>query len=88
MPEVTAPPLALGLDLGTSAFKAVLLSLQGEVLACGESPVITLAMAPGVAEQDPSQWLAAAGAALAQLAKAADASEPQWRAAADARGPR
>ena len=79
MPEVTAPPLALGLDLGTSAFKAVLLSLQGEVLACGESPVITLAMAPGVAEQDPSQWLAAAGAALAQLAKAADASEPQWR---------
>ena len=79
MPEVTAPPLALGLDLGTSAFKAVLLSLQGEVLACGESPVITLAMAPSVAEQDPSQWLAAAGAALAQLAKAADASEPQWR---------
>ena len=79
MPEVTASPLALGLDLGTSAFKAVLLSLQGEVLACGESPVITLAMAPGVAEQDPSQWLAAAGAALAQLAKAADASEPQWR---------
>ena len=78
MPEVTAPPLALGLDLGTSAFKAVLLSAQGEVLACGESPVITLGTEPGAAEQDPSQWLAAARSALSQLSTAADASAPHW----------
>ena len=80
MPEVIAPPLALGLDLGTSAFKGVLLSAQGEVLASGESPVITLGAEPGAAEQDPSQWLAAARSALSQLSKAADASEPHWRA--------
>jgi sugar (pentulose or hexulose) kinase len=79
MPEVTGPPLALGLDLGTSAFKAVLLSARGEVVACGESPVITLDTAPGAAEQDPSQWLTAARTALSQLSKAADASEPHWR---------
>ena len=79
MPEVTAPPLALGLDLGTSAFKAVLLSAAGEVLSCGESPVVTLSAAAGAAEQDPSQWLSAAGAALAQLSKVADASGTHWR---------
>ena len=80
MPEVIAPPLALGLDLGTSAFKGVLLSAQGEVLASGESPVITLGAEPGAAEQEPSQWLDAARSTLSQLSKAADARQPHWRA--------
>jgi len=80
MPEATALPLALGLDLGTSAFKAALLTAQGRVLASGEAPVLTLSTAPGEAEQDPSQWLTAAGRAVSALAKAADAAEPHWRA--------
>jgi xylulokinase len=80
MPEPTALPLALGLDLGTSAFKAVLMTAQGRVLASGEAPVVTLCTTPGKAEQDPSQWLTAAGRAVSALAKAADATEPHWRA--------
>jgi sugar (pentulose or hexulose) kinase len=80
MTEPTAAALALGLDLGTSAFKAVLLDARGQVLASGESPVITLGTAPGEAEQDPAQWLAAARGAVAELSEAADAREPHWRA--------
>src|ERR1700751_3257125 len=78
MPEATV--LALGLDLGTSAFKAVLINARGEALASGDSPVITVGTAPGQAEQEPAQWLTATRGALAALAKAADASEPHWRA--------
>jgi sugar (pentulose or hexulose) kinase len=79
MPEAPAPRLALGLDLGTSAFKAVLVSARGEVLACGESPVITVSTMRGEAEQDPAQWLTAARSALAGLAQAMGASEPHWQ---------
>jgi sugar (pentulose or hexulose) kinase len=86
MPEAPAPPLALGLDLGTSAFKAVLLSAQGEVLASGESPVITVSTVPGEAEQDPTQWLTAARDALGGLAKVMDAREPHWRTRVSAIG--
>jgi xylulokinase len=86
MPEATALPLALGLDLGTSAFKAALLSAQGLVLACGEAPILTASASPGAAEQDPSQWLTAAGGAVSALARAADAVEPDWRARVSAIG--
>src|SRR5579864_3394532 len=86
MPETAAPELALGLDLGTSAFKAVLLTAEGEVLASGESPVITLSTVRGEAEQDPTQWLSAAGDALSGLTKAIGAGEPDWRARISAIG--
>jgi sugar (pentulose or hexulose) kinase len=79
MPEAADTPLALGLDLGTSAFKAVLITAAGEMLASGESPVITVGTAPGEAEQAPAQWLAAARGALAGLAAVMEASEPHWR---------
>ncbi len=85
MPEA-ATPLALGLDLGTSAFKAVLLTAHGEVLACGESPVITLGTHHGEALQEPVQWLRAASEALGRLARAADACERRWRARLSAIG--
>jgi sugar (pentulose or hexulose) kinase len=86
MPEATALPLALGLDLGTSAFKAALLTTQGEVLASGEALILTASASPGAAEQDPSQWLTAAGSAVSALDKAADAAEPHWRARVSAIG--
>ncbi len=80
MPEGAETALALGLDLGTSAFKAVLISSQGEVLACGESPVITLGTEPGEAVQEPAQWLRAAAGALAELGRAAEMADARWRA--------
>src|ERR1700751_5543987 len=86
MSEAAAAHRALGLDLGTSAFKAVLLSARGELLASAESPVITLSTAPGAAEQDPAQWLTAARAALCGLATAMDGREPHWRGRVSAIG--
>ncbi len=86
MPESAAPHLALGLDLGTSAFKAVLLTARGEVLASGESPVITVGTVRGEAEQDPTQWLTAARDALSGLDRTMGAREPHWRAHVSAIG--
>jgi sugar (pentulose or hexulose) kinase len=86
MPEAIALPLALGLDLGTSAFKVALVTARGEVMASGEAPILTASAAAGVAEQDPSQWLTAAGGAVSALATAADAAEPRWRARVSAIG--
>jgi sugar (pentulose or hexulose) kinase len=86
MPEATPHPLALGLDLGTSAFKAALLSAQGRVIACGEAPVITVTTSRGEAEQDPAQWLTAARVAVAEIAKVADQSDQDWRARVSAIG--
>jgi sugar (pentulose or hexulose) kinase len=56
------------------------------VLASGEAPILTVSASPGAAEQDPSQWLTAAGGAVSALAKAADAREPHWRAQVSAIG--
>ena len=69
MPEPAAP-LALGLDLGTSALKAVLTDARGAILAQGSAPVATFSEVPGEAEQEPSGWLAAAAQAVAQIAAA------------------
>jgi sugar (pentulose or hexulose) kinase len=69
VPEPAAP-LALGLDLGTSALKAVLTDARGAILAQGSAPVATFSEVPGEAEQEPSGWLAAAAQAVAQIAAA------------------
>ena len=56
-------PALLGLDLGSSSLKALLLSLDGRVLAERSSGYPTLAPGPGWAEQDPEAWWLAAGRA-------------------------
>jgi xylulokinase len=69
----TAPAL-LGLDLGSSSLKALLLDLDGRVLAERSAGYPTRSPAPGWAEQDPDDWWAAAGAATrAALAAAPEA---------------
>jgi len=56
--------LLVGLDIGTSAVKAVLFDLQGEALATHHEPLVVYAPEPGWAEQDPQQWWQGAQAAL------------------------
>ncbi|MCP5027546.1 MAG: FGGY-family carbohydrate kinase [Actinomycetia bacterium] len=56
--------LVLGVDIGTTSVKAVVLDRSGAVSAIGESdPVTTLSPEPGAAEQDPYELWAALGAA-------------------------
>jgi xylulokinase len=67
-------PALLGLDLGSSSLKALLLDLEGRVLAVRQAAYPTRAPAPGWAEQSLDDWWLACGAATrAVLAAAPDA---------------
>jgi xylulokinase len=58
----------LGIDLGTSSAKAVLLDTAGELLAEGSAPLEVSRPRPGWSEQDPEAWWSAAGRAVAEAA--------------------
>lgn len=60
-------PSLLCLDLGTSAAKAALLTLDGTTRAQASSGYPTVVTTDGGAEQDPADWLRAARDAIAQL---------------------
>jgi xylulokinase len=66
---MTDASLRLGIDLGTSAVKAVVLDATGAVLASGESAFPTILDEPGQAEQETGDWLAAARAAIAEMGR-------------------
>jgi len=57
----------VGLDVGTTAVKAVAISPTGEVLARAEREYPLSTPQPGWSEQDPEDWVHAAEAALAEL---------------------
>ncbi len=49
-------PLFLGLDIGTSGVKAILVASSGEVVATALTPLTLQTPKPGWAEQDPEAW--------------------------------
>jgi len=57
----------LGLDLGTSGLKGVLIGEDQAVLAEASAPLGVARPFPGWSEQEPSHWIAAAEAVLDQL---------------------
>ncbi len=57
----------LGLDLGTSGLRAVLVDAHGAVVAAAEAVHEVSHTAPGWSEQDPSDWIASCETALADL---------------------
>ncbi|NBO21711.1 MAG: xylulokinase, partial [Rhodobacteraceae bacterium] len=58
----------IGLDLGTSGLKAILIDEAQKVLAEASAPLTVQRPAEGFSEQSPSDWIAAAEVALGQLA--------------------
>lgn len=68
--------LRLGIDLGTSSLKAALLSEDGRVLANGQAGYRTLSGEAGQAEQNPADWLNAAGRAVQEIGRTAP---PGWK---------
>ena len=46
----------LGLDIGTSGVKAILVNADGDVLGTGVTPLQLSTPHPGWAEQDPEMW--------------------------------
>src|SRR5438128_5040983 len=62
-----ADSLFLGLDVGTSAVKAILVSPAGAVTAAATAPLSLETPRPGWAEQDPEAWWQASGTAIRRV---------------------
>ena len=60
----------LGLDLGTSAIKAILIDETQRVVGSASCSLVVTRPHPGWSEQDPGDWLAATDAALTDLKRA------------------
>jgi len=59
-----AEALFLGLDVGTSGVKALLMSATGDVRASATTPLTLSTPQPGWAEQDPLDWWEASLASI------------------------
>ena len=59
----------LGLDLGTSGLKALLVDEAGVVVDAADAPLQVNHPRAGWSEQDPADWVAAAKRALGDLAR-------------------
>jgi len=57
----------IGLDLGTSGIRAILVSAAGKVLASAEAGYPVAHPHPGWSEQNPADWIAATRTILAEL---------------------
>jgi xylulokinase len=68
----------VGLDLGTSGLKAVVMAPDGTLLATAAAGYPTHRPAPGRAEQDPADWWTALGSAVRSVA--AEVPADRWAA--------
>ncbi len=64
----------LGLDLGTSGVKALLIGEDQQIIGSATAPLEVTRPHSGWSEQDPASWISATEAALRQLAGAYDLS--------------
>ena len=72
--------LFLGLDIGTSAVKALLVDDEQRAVAHGVKEYPTLRPAPGLSEQDPQTWIDAVEDAVGQLRESAPRALAEVRA--------
>jgi xylulokinase len=68
---MTAPkmPCVLGIDLGTSSLKCVVMDAAGDIRASAERSYPTHSPHPGWAEQTPDDWIDALQSAISELRK-------------------
>ena len=64
----------LGLDLGTSGVKALLIGAEQDILGSAHGALDVSRPHPGWSEQDPADWIAATERALGALAERYDLS--------------
>ncbi|HEY0937690.1 MAG TPA: FGGY family carbohydrate kinase, partial [Trebonia sp.] len=70
-PRGTSPACALGLDLGTSSAKAVVVDTAGRVLAQASAGYAVTSAQPGYAESEPGDWWSAVTACAREAVHAA-----------------
>ncbi|HET6470135.1 MAG TPA: xylulokinase [Geminicoccaceae bacterium] len=73
MTTAAGRPATLGLDVGTSATKGVVLAVDGTVLASASADYPLLTPRPGWSEQAPEDWWAACREVCRELVAATDA---------------
>jgi sugar (pentulose or hexulose) kinase len=73
-----AAECVLGLDVGTSGVKALLVGPAGDVAAEAVAPLALRTPRPGWAEQDPEDWWAASVAAIRACSRGGPA-RASWR---------
>src|SRR5688572_6809547 len=61
----------IGIDLGTSAIKSILIGEDGRLIATASQPLQVSRPAPGFSEQEPESWYQATLVALDNLAQQA-----------------
>src|SRR6202035_831530 len=71
--EVTGPVCALGIDLGTSSAKAIVIDTEGTVLAQASAGYAVTSTAAGYAESEPGHWWSAVTACVREAVQAAGA---------------
>ena len=76
MSAASGDEVFVGLDLGTSSLKGVVVASSGEVLARAQAGYPTRRSAPGRAEQDPRQWTRAAAEVVRALTE--QVAAPRW----------
>ena len=64
----------LGIDLGTSGLKAMVIDASQRIVATATSPLAVGRPFPGWSEQDPAAWIEAAEEAIGALAGSAPAA--------------
>ncbi len=69
----------IGLDLGTSGVRAIIMQQDGTVLHSAEAPTPVAHLHPGWSEQDPADWTMATRKAIAQLRDAVPGAVAQLR---------
>jgi xylulokinase len=72
-PSTAGPVCSLGIDLGTSSAKAVVVDTEGRVLAQASAGYAMTAAMPGYAESDPAHWWNAVAACTREAVRAAGA---------------
>src|SRR5262245_25054573 len=65
-----ADELFLGIDVGTSGVKAILVNRSGEVEAVATTPLVLSTPRPGWAEQEPDAWWQASVASIRDVLSA------------------
>lgn len=72
MTAESIPSVVVGIDLGTSGLKALVVARDGTVLASASRRYPTSRPVPGSAEQNPADWMVACDSAMAELAASVD----------------
>jgi xylulokinase len=78
MGDSTDESLVLGIDLGTSAVKVVVLAADARKIASGSASFDTICDLPDQAEQNPADWVAALERAAAAVGRELGQGYPSW----------